>query len=958
MRTPLAAIFLLICLTFQYVQPVLAKTFRVSRNDGAGALAKALAWAKPGDIIKVAGGSYRGPVIMRPGIILEGGWNKDFTKRDIARFKTVIDSGRKGGNVVTGSRGAVIDGFIVTGGRKGDEKEAPGGAGIACEEDGFKVTNCVVKENEGAGIYCNGGSLTVFNDKIQENDGQGILLVNGCRAKIRASRICNNKMAGMGTNKGAPSLFDIRQNVICRNGMEGIEAEYARGDAFNNIIYENKDAGVKCVLPATRVINNTIVGNTRSGIIIEVPESMPVIMNNIIAENMESGIRGAGKGYSYNLLFANSMTGNCDPAYLWCVRRQFGGYEDEKSYPTHHNMIMDPLFTDPARHDYHLSPDSPAIDHGNPGRAFFDTHFPPSHGSNRNDIGAFGGPWAITRSLLDHIVEGPSKESPGIGRIEKAHAQQRNITSPMTSQVGEKASTGPVGTSRRPVAHAGKVISDAYVGDTITLFGGSSTAPAGTSLSYHWEITFRPQGSQATLASPDTVSPTLTVDAPGCFAVELVVSDGKTKSAPDTIYICTANKAPDGKRRVPEQYPTIQTAIDSAEPGDEIVVQKGVYHENVVIDKNIDLTGICWPVIDGGGKEGDVNAVMIAYLGNRAGKIHGFIITGGGKGHMGHGINIWDSSPEVFDNQVMGNGHVGIGIHGRGVLTSDTKVHDNIIHDNLVGIGNGRNGTPLIYHNRIYNNKIAGIGCMGLAAPRIKANDIHDNFVGIGCREVSAPYITDNTIHKNVIGIVISPVSTIRRYSGQTIRIHNNLIFSNLQSGISVSSLNLSKIVITSNTIDSNNQVFKKKEMAGGVVLGYPSPGSFEVILENNIITRNETTGVVNYTGPEILHAKGATVLSRHNDYWGNQKDSTGFPLGEGDISKDPGFVSLRGRDGRNAYYLAHRATGQPLDSPCLNAGTVSAEEAGLSWTSTRVDGKPDTGKVDMGYHYPTPAYD
>jgi parallel beta-helix repeat protein len=42
---------------------------------------------------------------------------------------------------------------------------------------------------------------------------------------------------------------------------------------------------------------------------------------------------------------------------------------------------------------------------------------------------------------------------------------------------------------------------------------------------------------------------------------------------------------------VPDDYPTIQEAIDNANNGDTIYVRNGIYHENVVIDKSINLIG-------------------------------------------------------------------------------------------------------------------------------------------------------------------------------------------------------------------------------------------------------------------------------------------------------------------------------------------------------------------------------
>ena len=73
-----------------------------------------------------------------------------------------------------------------------------------------------------------------------------------------------------------------------------------------------------------------------------------------------------------------------------------------------------------------------------------------------------------------------------------------------------------------------------------------------------------------------------------------------------------------------------------------------------------------------------------------------------------------------------------------------------------------------------------------------------------------------------------------------------------------------------------------------------------------------------------------------------------GYP-GEGNISDDPLFVSGPIGD----YYLSCEAAGQGENSPCIDAGNDTAEALGLDELTTRTDCGPDTGIVDMGYHYP-----
>jgi len=87
-----------------------------------------------------------------------------------------------------------------------------------------------------------------------------------------------------------------------------------------------------------------------------------------------------------------------------------------------------------------------------------------------------------------------------------------------------------------PAADAGP---DRSVGtnETVTLDGSSSSDPDNDPLVFRWRLTSAPQGSVATLSDATAVSPSFTPDAAGVYTLELVVSDGKSSSAADTVTI-------------------------------------------------------------------------------------------------------------------------------------------------------------------------------------------------------------------------------------------------------------------------------------------------------------------------------------------------------------------------------------------------------------------------------------
>lgn len=121
------------------------------------------------------------------------------------------------------------------------------------------------------------------------------------------------------------------------------------------------------------------------------------------------------------------------------------------------------------------------------------------------------------------------------------HTDLRYVTTRLGRSGYPKGSNPCINTP--PVAHAGPD-QTVVVGTPVQLDGSRSSDQDGHALRFTWTFVARPAGSQATLSDPHAVLPTLRVDRPGTYALELVVHDGHEESEPDTVVISTENSRP------------------------------------------------------------------------------------------------------------------------------------------------------------------------------------------------------------------------------------------------------------------------------------------------------------------------------------------------------------------------------------------------------------------------------
>ncbi len=158
---------------------------------------------------------------------------------------------------------------------------------------------------------------------------------------------------------------------------------------------------------------------------------------------------------------------------------------------------------------------------------------------------------------------------------------------------------------------------------------------------------------------------------------------------------------------VPDNYPTIQQAVNNAATGDTIFVRSGVYHENVVINKNLKIEGEDrkTTVIDGKGSDS-------VRINNAEIEISGFTITNGKTG-----INFFSTGPlTIKDSTIENNNGYGIEFsYGSSYANGDVTVERSIIRNNM-GRGlsiylNSYNAT--LRDNLIENNTDYGIYIRG-----------------------------------------------------------------------------------------------------------------------------------------------------------------------------------------------------------------------------------------------------
>ena len=410
------------------------------------------------------------------------------------------------------------------------------------------------------------------------------------------------------------------------------------------------------------------------------------------------------------------------------------------------------------------------------------------------------------------------------------------------------------------------------------------------------------------------------------------------------VLLVTAALAPAATRLVPDEYATIQPAIDAAVDGDVVIVAEGIYFENINFKgRNIILRGtdpnnpnvVAATIIDGG-RNGSVATFSSGEDANCV--LNGFTLTNGCGSEEQFGSYVWSfggaiyctgSGPTVTNCIITGNK----AIQGAGIFAwenSSLTIANCTISENTRsgGIYCWRNTTATIIDCVISGNDGRGIYCWGSPAANIinctiTNNDMDGIIVsgGDGSLIISNCTISENHYTGIRCSVGSTAIATISNciITGNTGGWHGG--------GIKAFAHDDGVVMITNCTITGN-----RADYGGGV-----SCPTGETIITNSIVWNNTNYDIClwNFTPLPNGHVPGVpsklTVsYSCPGIIFVEEDPVRGDPiliLCVGNIDVDPCFADPNNGDYhlKSAGWRWHRQrkvwTWDEVTSPCIDAG-------------------------------------
>jgi parallel beta-helix repeat protein len=206
-----------------------------------------------------------------------------------------------------------------------------------------------------------------------------------------------------------------------------------------------------------------------------------------------------------------------------------------------------------------------------------------------------------------------------------------------------------------------------------------------------------------------------------------------------------------GVIRVPEDYKTIQGAIDAANPGDTITIAPGIYHESLIINKTLTIIGRMGsePVFAGGG-----SGTAITLLSGASGTIvAGITITSWDQGVL----IVNATSCEIYSTIMSQMNKNGITVMGTNAVNNN--IYSNIFQNNAVAVNLTASSTSnTFYKNIIVSNVNVGLD-LESNGNTIYANTISENYIGVNITNSNGNVIYHNDFINNHVQTTLPSAS-------------------------------------------------------------------------------------------------------------------------------------------------------------------------------------------------------
>jgi parallel beta-helix repeat protein len=824
--------------------------------------------AATGDTILVADGLYKGP--GNRGLHIDG---KNISlKSEYGPTNCIVDCENKNGAffiytqhgvsqrlVLNGkvSAGCLIDGFTITNGRESR------GAGIHCAEyTSVAITNCLLYNNTatyaGGAIYCDHNSAPVITDcSMIDNTAQsrgGALYCKDSDPILAGCTIANN----VSQSYGAGIYCDGSHMTIIDCTFSANAARYSGGavycryssPGFTNCVFDKNTSDYRAGAlafdydGAPVVTNCTFSANVtdyRGSAISCGNEIEATITNCIFTKHPNYAIYrdyGASSPAIRYCLFYNNQDGDYFDGQTW--NEYTGGYQiNNLSAENEHNETGNPRFA--FTEDFHILSNSACIDRGT--NDPFDAFSTDPDGNPR-------------------ILDGDGNRTPiaDIGAFEF----NRELASIAVSQSSLEFNREKDGPNPEPITlsirNCGGQILDWYI---------DCNCP--------WLMVEPASGSSSGEINPVTVSVDTEGLQQGAYRTILSIIDPNAVNSPRRIQVTLRIK---GTRYVPQQYPTIQQAIDAAMDGETVEVSAGTYNESVTLEKRIELIGIDQPVIDAS------------------------------QGGYGAGVVISADNCAVDSFKIIG------AYYGVYVQSSNNTISNNVISENQSGVElSYETGSNTLANNKISHNTLNGLRIYYSSENTLRDNTIQDNAVNF---EVYGSTSTDSIDYNQ-------DIDTSNTVDGKPIYYlvgaHNTFIDATSNAGCVVA-VNCSSIIVKDLTLTNN---------AKGVLF---IRTSFSRI-ENVTATDNSDTGIWLYDstnntliGNTVSDCRYGIMLYRSpsNTLRDNMMTNNVYNFACGGYSREhyeQNIATSNTVDGKPIYYLVGE-TGTTVDRSSL-AGCVFA---------------------------------